>query len=177
MKKLLYPLLALTIACSSDDSEKTSKDFTYHYYNDTKSITVSKGFIAKCGEPDSDGHQEFKIRLTESRISVGDDGTLVGYGNSMFIYFESESSAELLPGEYQILPYKAGLLLDHDFDIEGGSGESIASDVGTVTVKKSGNTYTLIFDIKMEDADDEDLPLKGTFKGNLQAVSSCAALY
>lgn len=176
MKKVFYPILALIIACSSDDSEKAPKDFTYNYYDDSRSITVSKGFIAKCGEPDFDGHQEFRIRLTESQISVGYDGTLVGYGNSINFFLESTSSTELLPGEYQIRPYDGRILLGYDFTT-GAHGEGPVFDVGTFTVKKSRDTYTLRFDIKLEDADEDSLPLQGTFKGKLEVLSSCDALY
>lgn len=166
---------AIAITCCSDDSGGGSKNFTYSYYSD-QSITVANGFIAKCGEPDDEGFQEFKIRLTESGIKAGEDETLAGFGDSFFINLESESSTELLEGEYNINAYEAGLLLDHNFDLEGGSGESIAADHGVVTVSRSGDTYTLTFNITLEDSSEEEA-LKGTFKGKLKEMSSCAALF
>gem|GEM_PF-2925791 len=176
MKRIFYLLGAMVITCCSDDSQSESKNFTYSYYSD-RSITVTNGFIAKCGEPDYDGIQEFKIRLAGPDIKAGEDGTLMGYGDSFFIYLDSESSTELLEGEYEIRAYKAGLLLNHNFDSDGGSGESIAADHGVVTVAKSEDNYTLTFNITLEDSSNEDQALKGTFKGKLKEMPSCAALY
>ncbi|MBE0638179.1 MAG: hypothetical protein IH598_06655 [Bacteroidales bacterium] len=98
----------------------------------------------------------------------GEDPT--GQGHAILWEMFSSSSTDLVPGTYSFdanetynantFDYSIALI---DFDMTNGSGTYVFITGGTVTIEKSGSTYTITADCNTSD----NKKITGYYKGNL----------
>ncbi|MFN3841270.1 MAG: hypothetical protein ACK4RF_11250 [Cyclobacteriaceae bacterium] len=165
-------LLFAFVLSSCGDDEKVPNRIII----DGTSIKLTKGYIAGYGiEVDDNGDQGslYDILLTSSGVTVtGND--LGGEGQILVLTLFSGSTIELKPGTYN---YSDGFIestlydafaADGNFDTSIGTGY-YAID-GSVTISRSGNTWTIKFELQMEDDEGNDVIIKGSFSGQLTEV-------
>jgi hypothetical protein len=115
----------------------------------------------------------YDILLTSNGITVDGD-ELSGEGQILVMTFFSASTIELKPGTYA---YSDGFIestlydaFAADGDFDSGSGTGYYTNDGTVTISRSGNTWTIKFELDMEDDNGNDVIVKGSFSGQLVEV-------
>ena len=174
MKTLIRPLLlfvSLTVlisSCSKD--EEGVKD---RIVIDGTEIGLSQGFIIAYGLETDDGGESgsiYEILLTTDGVDFNGE-VLAGEGQVMDIALFSASTIELTPGTYPVETdflvsttiYAAAL--DGDFDLEQGSTYLV--EEGSVTLSRSGSTWTLKFEFTMDDGVGGSFEVSGSFQGHL----------
>ncbi|QOI98425.1 MAG: hypothetical protein HRU69_13395 [Flammeovirgaceae bacterium] len=166
---LLFFVLVLS-SCSKDD------EVPDRIIIDGTSFKLTNGYIAGYGiEFDDNGNQGslYDILLTSSGITVDGDN-LGGEGQILVMTLFSGSTIELKPGTYD---YSDGFIestlydaFAADADFDSGTGTGYYTVDGSVTISRSGNTWTIKFDLQMEDDSGNDVVVKGSFSGQLIEV-------
>ncbi len=143
---------------------------------DGTSFKLTKGYIAGYGiEADDNGDQGslYDILLASDGVTV-DGSDLGGEGQILVMTIFSGSTIELKPGTYN---YSDGFIestlydaFAADADFDSGTGTGYYTVDGSVTISRSGNTWTIKFDLKMEDDAGSDVVVKGSFSGQLIEV-------
>jgi hypothetical protein len=166
MKKLLLNcfialFVAFAVSSCSDDEAGNSGSFTF----DGTTYKISKAFVRLEDSYTSgdDTWYEWQILFTSKGIKFdSDEDDFVGTGDAMVIYVYVANDDGFLPeGTYQYnqeTAYCDGIYID--FNAATGDGDEFGLDdpVITVTISKSGSTYT----IKITGGD-----LEGKFKGKV----------
>jgi hypothetical protein len=175
MKTLLtyfgaFLFLAFVSSCSKDES------IPNRIIIDGESFKLAKGYIGGYGidvDDNGDSGSLYEILLTSSGVTfTGDD--LEGNGQILDLIIFSGSTIELKPGTYQ---YNDGFIrstlydafaADANFDTSTGTPYFVID--GSVTISRSGNTWTIKFDLEMEDDDGDEVEVTGSFSGQLTEV-------
>ncbi len=175
MKKILLSLLVISMpfafsACDDDDDDNGNglngeeNSFTY----DGENFAIDQGLLLYFGIY-NDAH-DFDLIFHCEGISF-DGQSFSGRGDALDFLIYSDSGAGLSPGTYnygdQDEPFyfvEAEMLLD--YDIASDSGTEIWIEGGSLEVDRSGNVYTIDFNVTAEDGK----PVRGSFEGPIQLV-------
>jgi hypothetical protein len=143
---------------------------------DGTTFKLTNGYIAGYGiETDDNGNQGslYDILLTSNGITVN-GGDLSGEGQLLVVTIFSASTIELKPGTYD---YSDGFIESTLYDafaadgnFDSGEGTAYYTNNGTVTISRSGNTWTIKFELDMEDDSGTDVIVEGSFSGQLVEV-------
>lgn len=173
----LFCFLATFVACSSDDDKGGSSAIggegsgTFSF--DGKNYNLKMGLVYNEGTNYSeDGSTEFEITLMTTTFHEV-EGNLIPKDEKISILdftIYSEDGSKPKVGTYDFDDFAftkntledAELLLDYNWMTDMELGYYYADD-GTFTVKKSGNTYELEFEILMNN----NKTLTGSYKGKL----------
>ncbi len=171
--KFFAPFLILPLmfsSCSDDES------IPNRIIIDGESFKLNKGYIAGYGiDVDDNGNQGslYEILLTSAGITVNGD-EIGGEGQILVLTLFSGSTIELKPGTYN---YSDGFIestlydaFAADADFDSGSGEAYFTLDGTVTISRSGNTWTIRFELEMESGGGEEVDVTGSFSGPLTEI-------
>jgi len=165
--KLAVVLLLVSLVftgCKKDD-ESSSNSFSYN----GKSYELTQGFLVNYGSVSKSTVYNFDLYLLTSGINVE-----TGTGTGSYLYFEmfTDSSTGLGDGTYDYTDTYASLTFDYakiyiDYNIETQSGSYAYIYDGTVTISKSGSTYTITIDC----VDTNNKTIKGSYTGTLDMYS------
>lgn len=118
--------------------------------------------------------QYYDMNLFTGSLRV-DYGRLTGSGDWLVIEFYTSTPGILVAGDYVVgdNEEEGTCTVDFDFDVDANgqyptTGSSTYFTSGKVTVKGSGDTYTVTFDV----TDDEGNELKGTVTSSFAMVNS-----
>lgn len=116
--------------------------------------------------------QYYDMNLFTGSLRV-DYGRLTGSGNWLVIEFYTPTAGILEPGDYVLgdNEEEGSCAVNFDFDVDANgqyptTGSSTYFTSGKVTIKGSGDTYTVTFDV----TDDEGNELKGTVTSSFATV-------
>jgi hypothetical protein len=162
-------LIALSIALAScgDDDKGAASKFTY----DGKSYNLTKGFAEFDGiyVAGTDDYYYWVLYLTSNGITIDDDDDFEGTGDAVILEIRAKNDDSFVPtGSYEFdddLAYSYGVYTN--FSPGTGSGTSYTDiDDVSITVGKSGNTFTINFTITLGD----NSVVKGSYKGGLTEI-------
>lgn len=117
--------------------------------------------------------QYYNMNMFTGSLRV-DYGGLTGSGDWLQIDFYTSTPGTLVAGDY-VVSYsedEGTCMVDFSFDVDANSqypttGNSVYFSSGKVTVKGSGDTYTVILDVTDEDGN----KLKGTFSSSFSLMT------
>lgn len=158
------------VSCSDDDDGGESNG-TGNVTYDGANFNLSQGFITDYGE--EDGLYNYDITLLSDDFNVDfADEEVVGTGEILYFELWTDQSSGLKNGTYVMSDTEIDLgmtyaefALNYNFDADD-DGFLEATD-GEITVNRSGNTYTLDFDLTFENGKS----LNGRYVGTLFEIN------
>ena len=173
MKKLIiscsaFIALVVVFSSCSDDEKDPAGQFTY----DGESHNLTKGFgevddVTQIGD---DIYYDWNILLSSNGISYNEDeDDYVGTGDAVTLWISVLNDDTFLPsGTYEYdedTGDSYGIYID--FNVEIGAGESYEDvDDTSITISKSGDTYTINFTITLGDGSE----VTGSYNGSITRV-------
>ncbi|MDL5049372.1 hypothetical protein QQ054_25490 [Oscillatoria amoena NRMC-F 0135] len=163
-------ILSLVLSSCGDDEKSVPNRLVI----DGESFKLTKGYIAGYG-PEQDDNGEtgsiYEILLTTESVDFSSGAGLEGEGQIIDLILFSGSTVELAEGTYQYdddffeSTLIDGVAFDANFDTMVGDTYSLAG--GSITVSKSGNTWTFNWELVMEDGLGDEVEVTGSFSGML----------
>lgn len=169
MNKNLFKIAIIILSvitftgCSDDDDDNAKGTFTYNgtTYELSNGVIESYGSITK-----SSYHLDLTLYSSGLNYEKG-----TGTGNALYFEIFSSSNSDLVAGTYAYDPEWTGEPLTFDFgaayinfNITSESGTQVIINEGTVTISKSGSTYTITVNCK----DANDNSITGSYTGSLK---------
>lgn len=159
------PLFIGLSSCSDDDNNEPAGKFTL----DGTSHNLSKAYggINFIDEVGDDTYYDWSIILVSSGISYdNDEEGFVGTGEAVILWISVLNDDTFIPpGNYKYSDDTGdcdGIYVD--FNVETLDGEAYEdADDASITISKSGNTYTINFTITLED----ETVVTGSYKGSI----------
>ncbi|HRY98928.1 MAG TPA: hypothetical protein P5550_07705 [Bacteroidales bacterium] len=181
MRFTLRALFALMIAgaaltsCNKDDDDDDSSPENYFMY-DGKTYELTQGFIENYGEWEP-GVYNLDLTLMSSGFTVnmtnGQIDEITGTGNALYFEMYTSDSTKLDNRTYTFDEMSTANgtfdigFLGINFSIANQTGTQHVVTGGTVTVNKSGSTYTITWDL----TDEGGKKVTGKFKKSLTLVN------
>ncbi len=184
MRKLVVILLwtlslpFLFVACDDEEKKDAVNTFTY----DGRTYTIAnRGFIEYFGQNENFNGQlvgtyNYDINLVSTDLTVNPTtGNLDGTGEVLYFWLNTSNPSALANGTYTVNvntngTYPANSItpaaLAIDFQPTGTAqfeDVAILAVLGTATINKSGDEYTITFDLTASN----NKKIKGNFKGTL----------
>ena len=180
LKNTFFAILAVVAisSCSSDDDSGSNQ---VRFGTGNGQVTVNgnnfdldKGVILNYGENLGQNTFNFDIELYSGDLTLNQTTGPQGIGNYLYLELHSDQSSNLKNGTYtygfdsvDLSLTDAELEVNYDFET-GDSDEFYNVTDGTVELSRSGNTYTLNFDLEVNGSQS----LTGSYVGTLGAVDA-----
>ncbi len=180
LKNTFFAILTvLSISsCSSDDDGGSNE---IRFGTGTGQVTVNgsdftldKGLILDYGQNLGEDTYNFDIELASGDLTIDQNLGPQGVGNYLYLELHSDQSSNLKNGTYtygfdsvDLSLTDAELEVNYDFET-GDSDEFYNVTDGTVELSRSGNTYTLNFDLEVNGSQS----LTGSYVGTLGSVDA-----
>ena len=167
MYSIAFMALAVALTSCGDDEKKVQSKFTFK----GKDYELTRGFAEFDGiyTAGADKYYYWILVLTSSGITVDDDEEFQGTGDAVIIEIRAKNDDSFVPaGSYEFdddLAYGYGVYVNFNPATGAGSGYTDIEDI-SITVSKSGNTYTINFTITLGDGS----VVTGTYKGDLVEI-------
>ncbi|GIV37797.1 MAG: hypothetical protein KatS3mg032_2176 [Cyclobacteriaceae bacterium] len=161
----------LLSSCSKDE-EGIPNRLTINGTN----YVLSNGYISGNGVFEDDNGNRgsvYQVILATSGVTIT-DGDLAGTGQLFYMALFSPSTVELAAGTYAYDErFLEGNLLEAagaDGNFTTGVGSEYGITSGTVTISKSGNTWTFQFEGEADDGAGGTIAISGSFSGPLTEI-------
>ncbi len=173
LKAAVCLAFGLLLSSCSKDEEGIPNRLTINGTN----YVLSNGYIAGIGVFEDDNGNTgsvYAVLLASSGVTVTSDGDIGGTGQLFYMALFSPSTVELAAGTYTYdEQFLEGTLIeavgiDGNFTTEVGTEYVITS--GTVTISKSGNTWTFQFEGEADDGTGGTIAISGSFSGPLTEI-------
>ena len=169
---VLTALLSLSLLSSCSDDDALPKKITI----DGEKFSLSHGYIQGVGsglDDNDDLVSLYMIVLSTEGLTVVDGGP-VGSGAYIMMRLVSPTSISLANGTYQIsngesfLKQTAISFAAKNFNADvPESGDEYDALSGTIKISRSGSTYKITFNVIMEDEEENEVEVKGSYEGKL----------
>ncbi|MFT5926202.1 MAG: hypothetical protein ACI9WL_000947 [Rubritalea sp.] len=159
-----------TTSCDNDDDAAAAvpvaivNEFTY----EGTSYNLSQGILEDYGD-NGNGSYDFDISLFSDDFTIDlVNDEITGRGEAVYLDLNSDNMADLSDGTYvfdinrdAFVISVAGIFLD--YDIQAQNGTAVQASSGEVILTKSGDEYTISFDLSTATGD----AIIGQYKGTL----------
>jgi hypothetical protein len=141
-----------TTSCDNDDDAVAPAAIVNEFTYDGTTYSLSQGILEYYGD-NGNGSYDFDISLFSDGFTIDlVNGEFTGRGDGVYLDLNSDNMADLSDGTYifdinrdAYVISAAGIYID--FDAQSQTGTPITASSGEVILTKSGDEYTVNFDL------------------------------